>query len=114
MLIVSDEVETSKLHHPPWPAPQHLLGSPLPGLSAVAQTQLASGWPQQGWDCAGISSLGSSHAFLTKRCWHRGGPGMPRAGGRRLGGSSDCTSSPMRVAELRLPPADIVDKGEGE
>lgn len=41
MLIVSDEVETSKPHHPPWPAPQHPLLSCLLGLIAMAQTQLA-------------------------------------------------------------------------
>lgn len=48
MLIVSDEVETSKLYHPPWLTPQHLLSSRLPGPAAMAQTQLAPGWPQPG------------------------------------------------------------------
>lgn len=43
MLIVSDEVETSKPHHPPWPALQHPLLSGLLGLTAMAQTQLALG-----------------------------------------------------------------------
>lgn len=81
MLIVSDEVETSKLHHPPWPTPQHLLSSRLPGLTTMAQTQLASGWLQQGWGYAGISSPGSSHAFLTKYCWRHDGLGLSHAGG---------------------------------
>lgn len=48
MLIVSDEVETSKLYHPPWLTPQHLLSSRLPGPAAMAQTQLAQGWRQPG------------------------------------------------------------------
>lgn len=70
MLIVSDEVETSKLYHPPWLAPQHLLSSRLPGPAAMAQTQLAQGWPQPGsaaqvWAAQGAAVLFSPSAAGT-------------------------------------------------
>lgn len=70
MLIVSDEVETSKLYHPPWLAPQHLLSSRLPGPAAMAQTQLAQGWPQPGsaaqvWAAQGAAVLLSPSAAGT-------------------------------------------------
>lgn len=95
MLIVSDEVETSKPHHPPWPAPQYPLLSCLLDLTAMAQTQLALGplrtshaqvlaaweaatllWPSAagtkvcpglGWNSCGWSCRPSTHGGLLSR-----------------------------------------------
>lgn len=115
MLIVSDEVETSKLYHPPWLTPQHLLSSRLPGPAAMALTQLAQGWPQPGsaaqvWAAQGAAGLFSPSAagtvvVLGCLVLRGGGWGAPAAGATE-------THSVQLSCDSHLPTA--ADRGEGE
>lgn len=117
MLIVSDEVETSKPYHPPWLAPQHLLSSRLPGAAAVAQTQLAQGWPQPGSAAQVRAAQGAAVLFSPSAAGTVVVLGCLVLGGRWLGGSCswsyrDRAHGAWLSCNSCLPTA--ADRGEGQ